>query len=864
MALDITTYVDPGVYQQEVVVPGSGSATSLPLAVGLIGVGSGVKRSINEGLIRGKIFAEPSAFAGTPAVDTLASRAIRRQSTTVVYKDGTPMANTDWQINAASITSAGAGTVDLTTKNVLAISIDGRDPIEIYFTAAVAAPAALKAGTTNGIVVPRGVATGSTTLTELAASINSAFAFATDALLNTGAGTGYGVGYATVATIVSTKLVITSPASTPFSDVATWAAFPVASDILIGGTLSFAGAVTVGLDGASHAKTILQLVPAAGLSVYLVDYVAIDSVTDVLAKANATTPLSLIRRVGNFQGMTNYFKNTDYAASTNLITWSPPTPYVNGKITSLAQGASAFNLSVNETISLSIDGRTTLDIHLAVNATPPSGWVAPGVTTGVLATEIATNVNATLASSSIYGPQYSTVATVTGAGVTAQVVLTSPTAGFAGVMELAPSLSGYAGVVIFGLASTQLPFDARGVGNRPAVGATYFMTYDYTRPLTDYNLPKQFFTIDIAFADIGVLSPTNPLAIAISLAFKNGAPSLYVIQVDDHLSPGAPTQAAVDNAMAAGGPITNITEFVMLDIRSGLMVDLYNIITTLNGPTQGHPCRAWYGMPKNTAAGDRDTPGTYIYTAVNTLSTPGDSPSRGRHILVAPSQGDVQLVLDDGTTQTVTVDGTFLAAAVAARFTARTSVAQSLVNQTINGFTNISDDPTINTFPIYPKAQRGLMADSGVCVITARAGKLILLDPLTTERGGGRLAEFEEPQLSTQKDDVVIAVNQTLATNVQGITPTDLSDFILTVKQLIGNVLVAKIKSGSIAPYRDSTGRTRDLSYPTDIVVKQRIDDQRKYNFQYFFNGRYPAKYFFGQFSVDNPFFSAGTTGVSA
>jgi hypothetical protein len=863
MPLDITTYVDPGVYQQEVVVPGSGSATSLPLAVGLIGVGAATKRAVNEAVIRGKIFGEAVTFSS--AKDTLANRAVRRQSQATLWENGVAHPSSDWQFNNCAITSNATTAIDLTTRNVLSLSLDGKTPIVIYFTAVPSTAAAAKTGTSNGVVVPRGATTASTTMAEVAASINAALAFMTDAQLNAGTGQGYGSAYAGAASTSAGLLVVTSPVTGSGSDVATYASFPATVDVL-GGTLSFTNSQTATLaDGGKHGKTIIQLIATFNAaSTYTIDYVSPDTATDSLLKASVSTPLKVFKRVGNFQGVTNYAQFVDYGQSTNNITWNPGGGFPSAaKLTSLAVGT-GFNVSANETITLSIDGKTAVDIHLAVLASAPPGWTAPSSSAAATVAEVVNNINAVLAASQFYGPQYATVAASIGSGTTAQVTLTSPSVGTLGVVEVSPSTSGYAGATIFGIVATQLPFDVRGLGASPAAGATYFVTYDYTRPTSDYNLPKQYFNVQQAFADIGSLASNNPLAIATSLCFKNGAPSVYVVQVDDHLTAGAPTQVAVDNAMTAAAPISAITELVVLDTRSALMVDLWNLVNSLNSPAQARPCRAWYGMAKGTAAGDKDTPGTFTYTSVVTLAVPGDSPGRGRHILVAPPQGDVMLALDDGTVQTVTVDGTYLAAAVAARFTARTSVAQSLVNQTINGFTNVSDDPTANTFPVYSKTQRGLLADSGVCVITGRAGKLLLIDPLTTERGGGRLAEFEEPQLSTQKDTVVSAVTQALSSNVQGVTPSDLSDFILTIKQIIGNTIVGQIKIGTIAPFRDSQGRTRDINYATDIVVTQRVDDQRKYNFQYFFNGRYPAKYFFGQYSVDNPFFSASTTGLTA
>ncbi len=48
MALEISGYVDPGVYTAERVVPGSVSLSTVPNTVCLIGAGDRTKRAINE------------------------------------------------------------------------------------------------------------------------------------------------------------------------------------------------------------------------------------------------------------------------------------------------------------------------------------------------------------------------------------------------------------------------------------------------------------------------------------------------------------------------------------------------------------------------------------------------------------------------------------------------------------------------------------------------------------------------------------------------------------------------------------------------------------------------------------------------
>ena len=95
-----------------------------------------------------------------------------------------------------------------------------------------------------------------------------------------------------------------------------------------------------------------------------------------------------------------------------------------------------------------------------------------------------------------------------------------------------------------------------------------------------------------------------------------------------------------------------------------------------------------------------------------------------------------------------------------------------------------------------------------------------------------------------------------LTNNVVGIVPDDLADFISIVKKWIMLAILANINNDNIATYRDESGLTRDIDPRTDIQVYQSSTDSRTFFFKYWYNLKYPAKRFFGEYSVDNPFFS--------
>jgi hypothetical protein len=137
-----------------------------------------------------------------------------------------------------------------------------------------------------------------------------------------------------------------------------------------------------------------------------------------------------------------------------------------------------------------------------------------------------------------------------------------------------------------------------------------------------------------------------------------------------------------------------------------------------------------------------------------------------------------------------------------------------------------------------------------------------LTDPVTTEVAGGGLLEFEEISVMVQKDKVASLVEQQVTANLLGIVPEDLSDFLNDIKQVVGTVLKGEVDNSDIGPYTNPDGTRRDINFQTDIQAFQSPTNKTTFTFRYYFNGRYPAKRFFGQFSIDNPFFAPSQGGV--
>jgi hypothetical protein len=824
MSLNITQYVDPGVYVGEVVVPGSVSASTVPLTVCLIGIASRNKQASNEAVTRGLVSDETLTLASSsPHTASLAHLSNRKMSQTGVTKDGVLLDTSLLSFKSATVTGGVLTTLDFTTANEIALALDGKQTVTVKL--AVGADSA----TVSGGLITQHLAsiTDITAVTpaEIAEGINKALANASSL--------GYGSAYGSVASVATNKVVLTSPATDNTSDVKLFTAFPSAAD---------ATAAVFGVSLPYTAATVLQVADSAysNTSVFKASYVATDVASDTLLNDNVQS----VARVGSFAGVTSYKLTTDFTLSGNTLVWTAATAAVF--TSSIA--SSTFNIATNDTVILSLDGKASITVDLNGLGSPPPGYANPSSAAAATPTEIALNINAVLANSAVYGPAYRAVASVSGSGSSSKLVLTSPTTGNGSIVQVgAPSLNS-AVTALFGLSSTQLPYSTFGTGSKPVPGAVYFATYLYTRPSADYNTPKRYFSPDALYSDLGQPARGNQLAIGGGLCFENQAPSVMVVQVNDATFNGAPTSTEFKAALDAAGNSSVATEIVALSTNLNTQTDLVTHVENQSSPTQQHYRRGWFGMAAGTVIGDTDTPGSFVYAASKTLQVSPDSPGRGRLVLVAPSQAVRNVTSSTGATLSLAVDGTYIAAAVASLMTSFTSPADTLLRKTITGFDT-------GSFPTYLKAERAMLASHGVTVVTLIGGNLVLTDPVTTEVAGGKVVTFQEISASTQKDAVTTAVTDALDNNLVGVVPTDPDSFILTIKGFLGNVLNALIATGSIAPFKSADGTTRDIDLSTDVQVFQDPTNPTQYQFRYFFNLRLPAKRFFGSYSVNNPFF---------
>jgi len=286
-----------------------------------------------------------------------------------------------------------------------------------------------------------------------------------------------------------------------------------------------------------------------------------------------------------------------------------------------------------------------------------------------------------------------------------------------------------------------------------------------------------------------------------------------------------------------------ITEIVCLRSSSLVRAKVLDLLQQECSLLKSNPKRYWCGVPRGTVIGDLDTGDSLVYIARREFRVNPDSVVRGRIILVAPPDCSTSIIQSDGSTVDVSLDSNYCAVLLASEVCVFERASETLFGRKFSG---ISLDFE------YTHSEKKYLAENGVLVLQSEGGLISVYDSLTTDASGDE--RYEEVSSSVQKDSVLFKVIYVIDTQLKGIVPDSIIDFIGLIKTTVGGVLLAEIEAGNIGYYTNDDGSVRDIDYSKDILVfSQYAGDKRNYKFKYWFNLKYPAKRFFGEYQVDIP-----------
>lgn len=391
----------------------------------------------------------------------------------------------------------------------------------------------------------------------------------------------------------------------------------------------------------------------------------------------------------------------------------------------------------------------------------------------------------------------------------------------------------------------QIDYEWRGA--EPSPGNSYFITANRKRADIEFNEPIRYLTIDDAREGLYPSATTNHLWIAAEIMFETAFFGGYFIQVKSAADNEVYSIADYRNAIDATETKTEITDIIVLSYFDALGY-AKNSVEQMNDPFEAKHRLLWVGTPIGTEVGDASTPGTLVYIARNTLQFSPNSQGKGTTILIANNEMTRTQALEDNTTTTLTLDGSYLAAHAAALTASFNDPAGTILNQSVAAFDEIT---------LFTEREVQLLGDASTVYMNFRGtGVYEYGESITTDTTEVALNEIS---CRTLEHFVLRKVRQDLRPLV-GLVPPNQSAGALIIQNQLVQTLGGLAAANIIARYGSDVDAPRPISPTQDVFVYVDNTDARNYNFGYYFITRKPIKRMLGLYSADTRFWDNRST----
>jgi len=377
----------------------------------------------------------------------------------------------------------------------------------------------------------------------------------------------------------------------------------------------------------------------------------------------------------------------------------------------------------------------------------------------------------------------------------------------------------------------------------PDPGQTYFLTAKFLRPPESYNTPTLILDRQDGRQFLSPASVDNHLYVMNEIAWDNGVPGIYFIQVQDPDDDGIYTDADFTEAILASEAPRRITDITVLGQFSSLGAAL-NSVTKMNDPFERRERLCWVGCPIGTQIGNAETPGTIVYYSRNTLQVFGNSPAHGTRIIVGSTQATRDIRLEDGSTITVTLDGSFVAGAVAALVASFQSPGDTILRKSLAGF------KTIETYGDLEDPRNLTLGGNQVVFLTDRGSSVYRIEE--DETTDSFAADFKAINAMTQKQYVTKSIRNQVDTALIGIVVPSAQAGVGLIKGFVIGAVSSLVTRGVVGRFQDKNGNERPIDPDADIVVFRDDTDITLFHMFYCYWLLSTVKRIFGLYSVNS------------
>lgn len=392
----------------------------------------------------------------------------------------------------------------------------------------------------------------------------------------------------------------------------------------------------------------------------------------------------------------------------------------------------------------------------------------------------------------------------------------------------------------FGNADGDLTLVYRWSGAEPDPGQSYYLTGKYLRPIEMYEKPFLFLRPGDAARFLAPSTIRNDLYIGAQIAFDYAIPGLFVIQVRDADDDGVYSRDDYKRAINAFLEDPRATDLVVLNSFQNIG-DQLNVINRANDPFERHEALTYIGCPIGTPIGSENENNSLVFYARRTLKVDGDSHAHGSRILHSATKAKRTITLEDGSSTQLTLDGSFVAAALAGLVASFSDPKETILFEQITGFDSIET---------YAKQENAILGGNNIIFFQdVGQGVVRIMEDVTTD-------DFSPDTLNlnqmTQKQFVTKDIRRTMTNAIIGQVFPSAGAGVALIEDILTTRLQALVSRGLIGQYQDADGIQRSIN-SSDVYVQRDQADPTLFHIGYNYFLATVAKRVFGLFTVSLP-----------
>ena len=209
--------------------------------------------------------------------------------------------------------------------------------------------------------------------------------------------------------------------------------------------------------------------------------------------------------------------------------------------------------------------------------------------------------------------------------------------------------------------------------------------------------------------------------------------------------------------------------------------------------------------------------------------------------MVGATRATRTIKLDDNSTASVTLDGSFVAAAIAALVASNTDPRQTILLNNLTSF---------DTMDTYTDAENLQLGGNNIIFFYDQGnGVYQIREDITTDPYSSDTLNINQ---MTQKQYVTRDIRKYMNTAVIGAVFPSASAGVFAIQAALATRLRVLLSSNVIGYYQDASGKVRDISVADTLVFRDPADPTA-YNIGYNYFLATTAKRIFGLFTVNLP-----------